>query len=790
MAAVSAAEWRVAPSEIRLDRPEAMQQLLISEYPDPAKPQVRHDLTRTATYRVQHPEIARVDERGVVHPLREGTTTVDIEHAGQKQAVSVTVTGLVEPPPISFEQEIQPVLTKFRCNSGGCHGKAEGQNGFKLSLFGFDAPNDYASLVKESRGRRVALSAPHTSLLLLKGAALMPHGGGKKLEPESVPFQRLTRWIDSGAPETIAEEHPVVRIEIEPAELILQAGDQQQIQVTAIDDTGKRHCVTVEAEFISNRPHLVDADARGLLTAGTIPGDAAILVRHLGHVAVCRIARPLPTTNWQRPPVKNFIDPLVWNKLEQLGIQPSAPVDDATFVRRVYLDTIGTLPTAEEARTFLDDPGADKRDRLIDQLLSRPEYADYWAMNWSNLLRADKIKITSQGTVGMTRWLRRQFAQNRPYDELVREILTAQGPVQSEGPASLFRSLDQPELASRSISQLFLGVRIECAQCHHHPSERWSQDDYAALAGFFSGMSVKKLPDGTDAIVSRGGTDMKHPRTGELVPARALAAPTADFSQVTDRRQILAQWMTSHDNAFFARAIANRVWAHYFGTGIVEPLDDIRVTNPAANEALLVALEQHLRDVKFDLKAFTKTLLQSQVYQLSGETNETNRYDQQMGSHALPKPLAAEVLLDAISQSTGTQEKFEGWPLGVRAIQVWDNRMPSYFFRIFGRPVRATVCECERSNEPSITQALHLLNSPEVQAKIAARQGLSRKLAESELTPEQIVETLYLTTLSRRPTVEELPVLLGAFEEGTDRRQAAEDVLWTILNTKEFLFNH
>ncbi|HLQ44053.1 MAG TPA: DUF1549 domain-containing protein, partial [Planctomycetaceae bacterium] len=446
-----------------------------------------------------------------------------------------------------------PILTKGRCNSGGCHGKAEGQNGFKLSLFGFDAAADHEAVIKEGKGRRVILTDPGNSLLLLKGTATVPHGGGRKIEPDSPAHQRLRRWIASGASREIPDERQIVMIEVEPAQVVIAANGTQQLRVTAIDDQGGRRCATVEADYISNAPHIADANSRGLLQASDVPGEAAVLVRYLGHVAVCRVVLPRPGSTFARPEEKNFIDKHVWDKLTRLGIPPSEPIDDATFLRRASLDTIGTLPTAAEARKFLTDSAPDKRNKLIDELLQRPEYADYWAMKWSDILKADKIKITPQGAVGVTRWLRKQFATNRPYDEMVREILTAQGPVQSESPAAFFKTLDQPEVASRAVSQLFLGVRIECAQCHHHPSERWSQDDYAGLAGFFTGVAVKKLPDATDAILAKAGIDQKHPRTGELVPARALGATAADFTGVSDRRQVLAAWVTSPENPFFAK---------------------------------------------------------------------------------------------------------------------------------------------------------------------------------------------------------------------------------------------
>lgn len=780
------AELRVSPAEVKIDRPEDSLQLLVSDI----QPVMTRDMTRAVTYEVLPPLIATVDTEGLVQPIAEGTTQLRIRAEGVELTVPITIGGLNQPTPVSFQHEVQPILTKARCNSGGCHGKAEGQNGFKLSLLGFDNGFDHDALTKEGKGRRLSVTAPETSLLLRKATAEVPHGGGRKIEPGSPQYRRVLRWIAAGAAPTLTEERRVVSIEVEPAELVMAPASTQQLRVWSIDDQGQRRCATVESDFISNAPHVCDANTRGLLQTSEIPGEAAILVRYLGHVTICRVALPRSSGTFARPAEANFIDHHVWNKLTRLGIPPSDFIDDATYLRRAFLDVIGTLPTAAEARAFLSDPAPDKRAKLIDALLQRPEYAEYWAMKWSDLLKADKLKITPQGTVGLTRWLRKQFTANRPYDEMVREILIAQGPIQAEGPAAFFKTLDAPEVTSRAVSQLFLGVRIECAQCHHHPSERWSQDDYAGLAGFFSGITLKKLPDGTDAVIARGGADQKHPRTGELVPARALGASPAEFANVSDRRQTLAAWMTASDNPFFARAIANRMWAHYFGRGLVEPIDDMRATNPATNEPLLDALEAHLREQKFDLKAFTRTLLLSRAYQL-GPAIDSNRDDRQHFSHARPKAVPAEVLLDSISQTTGVPEKFNGWPEGVRSIQVWDNRMPSYFFRIFGRPVRATVCECERSNEPSISQALHLLNSPEVNAKISHRHGTARKLADSSLTDSQIIDEIYLGTLTRYPTDDERQLMTSAFEAAAgQRRMAVEDILWSVLNTKEFLYNH
>jgi hypothetical protein len=782
---------QVLPASIVIDRPESSQQVLVMR----TESGRARDVTREARLSIAEPRLAQCDERGLLFPLADGVTELVVEQGGETVRVPVEVKRIADAVPVSFEHEVLPVLTKFRCNSGGCHGKAEGQAGFKLSLFGFDANADFDAVVLAGRGRRIMSSSPQRSLLLRKGSAAIPHGGGLKLPEGSPGYRRLTRWIAAGAPRHGEEERIIVRIEVEPREVRIDAQGTQQLQVTAIDAQGERRCVTAEADFISNAPFVADVDSQGLVQASDVPGDAAILVRYQGHVAVSRFVLPRRLEAVTRPAERNFIDRLVWDKLAALGVPPSAVADDATFMRRTYLDVIGTLPTAAEARQFLDDPAADKRERLVNQLLERPEYATYWAMKWSNLLRADKVKVTPQATVGLTRWLRRQFASNRPYDEMVREILTAQGAIQKESPVAFFKALDQPELAGRSVSQLFLGVRIECAQCHHHPSERWSQDDYAGLVGFFTGVGTKRLPEGGEAIIAKPGADAKHPRTGEPVAARVLGGEAADFSGIRDRRQVLAAWVVAPDNPFFAKAIVNRLWAHYFGRGLIEPIDDLRETNPATNEPLLLALESHLREVRFDLKAFTRTLLASQVYQLSSETSDENRDDRQHFSHAQPKAMPAEVLLDAVCQTTGVAEKFNGWPLGIRAIEVWDNRMPSYFFRVFGRPVRATVCECERSNEPSIAQALHLLNSPEIHDKIGHRKGTARRLADSSRTPDELIEEVYLTVLARRPSASEREVARLAFDSeqpltSEQRRESVEDVMWTLLNSKEFLYIH
>ncbi|MGE0609496.1 MAG: DUF1549 domain-containing protein, partial [Pirellulales bacterium] len=614
-----AADLQVSPAAILLESPESSQQVLVGE----ALPDGRSlDRTRDVTYSTTDPNIASVNALGRVEPRGEGRAELLITREGIEVRIPIEVRGLASPQPISFEHQIIPILTKASCNAGGCHGKAEGQNGFKLSVFGFDAPADYQALLMEGRGRRVFLPAPEHSLLLRKGTAEVPHGGGLKIEPGGLAFRRLLRWIREGAPYSAEGVEPAVSIEVEPQAQTLLAHGTQQLRVVALDAAGNRRCVTAEAEFSSNATTIAEVDGRGYVNATEVPGEAAILVRYMGHVAVCRITQPRPGVQFARPAEANFIDRLVWDKLAALGIPPSDAASDSMFMRRAFLDVLGVLPTAAEARAFLADNAPDKRARLIDHLLDRPEYADYWTMRWADVLRVDKDKITPAGAVGMTRWLRRQLAENRPYDQFVREIITVQGDSTAESPAAFYKALETPELLSRSFSQVFLGVRIECAQCHHHPFERWGQDDYFGLAGFFTGLGRKALPSGGEGIFVTVGKDLENPRTKQIVPARALGAEAADFTGMADRRQALAQWVSSPDNPYLAPSIVNRLWAHYFGRGLVDPLDDLRATNPATNEPLLAAAAQHLKDLKYDIKAFTRTMLNSHAYQLSSSVSD------------------------------------------------------------------------------------------------------------------------------------------------------------------------
>lgn len=773
--------WQVHPSTVTLNGPESSVQILVLDRDAQGK---TVDLTRRVKLQSINARVASVTAQGRIFAQGDGKTELRVQWKDRTVNVPVIVRGMSSPEPISFRQDVIPILSKAGCNSGGCHGKAEGQNGFKLSVFGSDPLADYHALVAEGRGRRVFFSAPERSLLLKKSLGQTGHGGGRKVQPGSLWHRRLARWIAEGGRLDQTSDREVLRISVEPDDVTLSQKASQQLRVTAVEKSGQVRDVTAEAEFQTNFDVVANVDENGLIHASDVPGGAAILVRYAGNVATTRVTVPQPGSGFRRPVEHNFVDRHVWDQLQKLNVTPSELADDATFLRRAYLDVIGTLPTAKEARAFLTDKRKDRRARLIDHLLTRDEYAQYQAMRWADLLHVDKDKITPQGAVAITRWLKTQFSQNVPYDRFVRSILTARGSTVAESPTSFFVAHKTPEEMGRSVSQIFLGVRIECAQCHHHPFDRWGQDDYFGFAGFFTGVASKG-----NKVRAQTGSDLKHPRTKEPVPTAGLGAEPVSLETGKDRRAALADWMTSPKNPFFARAIANRLWAHYFGRGLIDPIDDVRATNPATNEPLLNALGAHLIEVKYDLKAFTRTLLSSRVYQLSTRPNETNRLDEQNYSRAAWKPLPAEVLLDAVCQATGSAEHFNGWPKGSRAIQIWDNRMPSYFFKIFGRPARLTSCACERGAEPSIVQALHLMNAPETVSKIRHRDGRAATLARSRLTPDQIVEELYLTTLSRYPTEAEKKLMKQAFLEAETRREAVEDILWALLNTKEFTFN-
>ncbi|NBR85389.1 MAG: DUF1549 domain-containing protein [Proteobacteria bacterium] len=704
-------------------------------------------------------------------------------------SVEAATSKVAAPRTFNFENDISPLLTRYSCNASPCHGKAEGQNGFKLSVFGYDALADWRAFVTESKGRRSSSALPEQSLFLAKASGTLPHQGGARIPVGSPDYETIRAWLAAGAPFGSTNDARVVKVELEPREKILTPGAKLQLRVNATYSDGRKGDVTRFCVFQSNNDSLAKVDEHGAVVIGSLPGQTSVMARYLGEVTsfmaiVPRPGKPVGEAGFAE---FNFIDRHVNAHLKKLNLRPSDVCDDATFLRRAHLDIIGTLPTADEARRFLADPAKDKRARLVNALLVRPEFADFWALKWSDLLRVDRQKLGQRDAYAYYRWIREQFAANRPLDQFARALLTAEGPLDDAPAGHFYKVVSKPGEMANAVSQVFLGVRIACAECHHHPFDRWSQTDYYGMSGLFAQVSIRKGALG-ETLLAEGNPTTKHPRTGENVPPHALdAAPVMDTG---DRRRALAEWFTAPENPWFARNLANRLVAHFFGRGIVEPVDDVRATNPAGNPALLDAVAKSLVDARFDLQQFIRTLTASRTYQLSATPNDTNAQDEQNFSRALFKRLPAEVLLDAVCDVTGVPEKFDGVPAGTRAVQLWDSQAQHYFLKLFGRPVRVTACECERNAEASIAQVLHLLNSPNLQSKLSHADGQIARLVAAHADNAKLAEALYLTFFSRLPTEAERQLAVKHLAASPNRQQAAEDFAWSLLNAVEFVFNH
>jgi hypothetical protein len=788
-AELPAADIAVDPASVVLHGPTARWSLLVSGKGDSGR---LLDRTHDAQYRSVDPKIARVTRSGVIFPVADGKTSIVVEVAGQSLQVPVTVEQSTAARRFHFESDIVPLLSRHTCNASGCHGKAEGQNGFKLSVFGFDPAADYAALVKEGRGRRVFPSAPEASLLIRKMSGQTAHGGGSRIPRGSDDYETIRAWVAAGVPFGGNDVPEVVAVRVEPRERVLAPHGQQQLRVVARFSDGRDADVTHHARFQSNNEGLAAVEASGLVTAGDVPGEAAVMVSYRNAVDVFRavVPRPQAIARYPAVPENNFIDKLTFARLRKLNLVPSELADDAEFLRRVYLDVIGTLPTPEEARRFLADRRADKRSRLVDELLERSEYADYWSLKWADLLRVERQILGRKRAYAYYRWLREAVARNRPYDEFVRELITADGLLNEVAPASFYKAVPKPGEASSTLAQVFLGVRIACAECHHHPFDRWTQDDYYGMQAFFVGVSVRKGPR-DELLQADGLAKARNPRSAADIFAHALGEKMPASLEAGDQRPALAAWMTRADNPWFARNLANRMWAHFLGRGLVEPVDDVRSTNPPTNPELLDALADHLVKNKYDVKALIRAITGSRVYQLSSTPNETNERDEQNYSRAPLKRIPAEVLLDMVSQTTGVAERFAAMPVGTRAIQLWDSKASHYFLKVFGRPERISACECERNAEPSVAQVLHLLNAPEIHAKLSHEGGAIAKRVKRFDKDEALVEELYLSFYSRPPTAEEKKTGVAYLEKGkADRRQATEDLAWSLMNSLEFVFNH
>lgn len=749
------------------------------------------DLTSEAQFRSDDPAVATVDELGVVRPVANGTTQVHLAVGTLEATVPVTVRNTEVAQPVHFTHDVVAALTRSGCNSGACHGTPSGKNGFRLSLQGYLPDQDWVVLTREAFGRRVNRLDAERSLVLQKGSARIKHEGGRRFGPESESYRVLRDWIGEGATEPPTDSSQVTRLEIFPSKRVLR-GDatSQQIVVHAHYSDGTARDVTPLVTFSSSDPSLAEVSKSGRVSFAE-KGSVAILCRYLHLVESANLThlRETPGFVWSDPPAVNYVDEHVFAKLEELQIQPAPLCRDEEFIRRLYLDVLGVLPSPEEVQVFLTSDAGDKRDQLIEDVLARPEYADLWAMRWADVLRSTRKKISYRGTHNFRRYLVDVFARNRPFDEFARELVTATGDTMINPAANYYRVARDPDECAETTAQLFLGVRMQCAKCHNHPFERWTQDDYYGLAACFARVGRKQPDPKSDREVvytSRRG-EVKHLRTGSVMTPQA---PGSEPFAADDRQRALAEWLTGEENPFFARSVVNRIWFHLFSKGIVEPVDDFRDSNPPRIESLLNALAADFVQSGFDYKQIVRTILRSRTYQLSAQTGPTNAEDTKYFSHAYTQLLPAEVLLDALSQATGVSEKFPGLPLGTRAVQLPDPEVNHGFLQAFGQPSRELVCECARESETTLTQALNLINGEVIHTKIRDPKNRVHTLLAAGADDDALTEALYLATLSRRPTDAERKTAAAHIAKIGERPRAFEDIQWALLNCKEFLFRH
>ncbi|MCA9177020.1 MAG: DUF1553 domain-containing protein [Planctomycetales bacterium] len=787
-------ELTVSPAETVLDGPFAQAQLLASNG--------KQDVTRDVTFGSSDTRVATVDDRGRITAVADGEALITVTSDGASRLVPVQVQG--SGGVVDFTRHIRPILNKASCATAACHASQYGKGGFKLSVFGFDPRADYEAIARDSRQRRVNFASPDQSLILRKPAMTMPHGGGRKLPLQSHHYQTFRQWIATGAQFTGDEVH-IDSLRVEPAEQVVSIDDGpwfQQLRVVARYPDGVERDVTGLAKFDSMDDGVLSVDEDGVVQVHG-KGQAAVMIRFEGQTAVSMFvspfAREVTLDAW---PDDNVVDRYAMAKFRQLGLKPSGPCDDATFIRRAFLDAIGGLPTPDEIREFLASTDPDKRVKLVDRLLGltgdssldiyNDRYAAYWTLKWSDLIRNNSNSVGEQGMWAMHNWIRESFRVNKPFDAFVRELVTAKGSIYSSGPANYFRINNDSTALTESTAQLFLGVRLECAKCHHHPFESYSQADYYGLAAFFSRVGSKTSEEfgifGRETVVmTRSTGDVSHPRTRQrMTPTPLGGSPLAE--EPLDRRMPLADWLTAKDNPLFARSIVNRYLGYLMGRGLVEPIDDMRSTNPPSNAEMLDALAEQFAASGYDLKQLIRTVMTSQLYQRSSSPTKENYADSRFYSFYKVKRIPAEPLLDAVDQATGAPTKFTNLPLGTRAIELPDAEYANYFLTTFAKPRRASVCECERSPDENLAQALHTLNGDTLSTKMSAAQGRLQGLLKSKRPLPEAFDEIYLATICRPPTAEEIKFAEELVNSSPTPQQGFEDLMWALMNSKQFLF--
>jgi len=792
------ASLEILPVSVSLDGPRAVQQVVVTgKYADGT---IR-DLTAFADFTPAAPDVLDATG-GFLRGKRNGNTQVTIQAGGQKAQVPVVVARFDEPRRVSFRQDVIAGLNVGGCNAGACHGTPSGKNGFRLSLRGFDPAQDYIQLTRDVWGRRTDKQDATASLMFQKALGRIPHEGGARFGADTIPAQMIAIWIAQGLPDDPRDQPAVKKTEVLPGMRVLKAPARwQQLAVVSHLADGTTHDVTRLTVFTSSDPAVAEVSPNGFVEFKQA-GEVAILCRYLEEMRSVRITylEPRPGFVWNNPPEANSIDKHVFAKLRLMTILPSDLCTDAEFIRRAYLDVCGLLPTSEEANKFLADKAPNKRAKLIDSLLERPEFADFWALKWSDVLRSNRKTLQVKGVHAFQLWLRDHVARNTPLDEVIRELLTANGNTFANPPANYFRIAKDPTNLAETTAQLFFGVRMQCAKCHNHPFEAITQDDYYSTAAWFARVKTKRdasAPPGKDPMAPvaevvftvRDG-EVTQPRSGQVMAPKFLKGAVPALPAGKDRREVFADWVTSPENPYFAKSLVNRVWYHLMGKGIVDPVDDFRDSNPPSNDELLDALAKDFAAKKFDLRHLVRTIMNSRTYQLSAQPNDTNKDDAKYFSHAVTKLLSAEQLLDALCDVTQVPEKFAGLPLGTRAIQLPDGEVNHPFLKTFGQPARELACECERESDSNLAQALQLINGPTINDKLRNPSNRLGKLIAEKKSEKEILDALYLAALSRPATDAERAPALAHVAKGADKRKAWEDVLWAIMNTREFLFRH
>jgi len=790
------------PTDFTLNGPAARQTLLLESRRGGLFTGAIRD---GVSYASSDPKIVRIDGALAV-PVSNGRATITASSGKGRATATVVVVDMDKPFDHSFRNHVQPILARFGCSSGACHGAAAGKSGFKLSLRGYDDDGDYATMTRHALGRRVNLEDPGRSLLLLKPTGALAHKGGVRFDTASREYAVLSEWIAAGAPGPRAEDPRIDHIEIVPPHVVLTPGTEQQILVRAHFSDGSVRDATPWAKYTASDSTVAVPDEEGRVKV-TGNGEGAITAWFLSKIAVATVTVPytndLAPDTFTKAPRRNFIDELTLAKLKELNLPPSPPATDSEFLRRAALDTLGMLPTAEETRAFRADTAVDKRDKVIDALLARPEFVDYWTQRWGDLMLVSSKKLPAPTMWAYHAWIRNQVAANTPWDRFARQVVTARGGTIENGAGSFFVLQDDPTEMAETVSQAFLGMSIQCARCHNHPMEKWTNDQYYAFANLFARVRAKNGGRAGDTIIfTAPDGELLQPLTNRPRPPQPLDGIAIGFDDPRDRREALADWLTSPENPYFSRSIVNRVWANFLGRGLVEAVDDMRKTNPASNDKLIGALADHLAKEKFDLKALMRTILQSETYQRSSRPLPGNATEKRFYSHYYPRRMMAEVALDALSQVTGAPTEFKqaaergpssfAYPVGWRALQLPDTNIDSYFLKSFGRPDRIITCECERTAAPSMSQALHIANGDTLNQKLKAKGNRIEKLLAVGVEDGKIVDEAYLAALSRPPSPEERSRLTALLADPKDpaRRESVEDLFWGILSSKEFLFNH